>query len=170
MAASDTEIANLALSHLGSGKNISNLDEQSQEARAAKQFLSISRDTTLRDFAWPFATKRVCLSLVEETPNTEWGFSYRYPSDAIKLVRIVSGIRNENHQIRIPYKIESDDDGLIMFTDQRDAEIQYTFRQDDVVRFPVDFAIAMSFRLAAYMVPRISKGDVFKIRKELLQT
>ena len=77
---SAVEICNLALSHLGSS-GIDALDERSEAAAACTTFYAICRDMVLRDAPWPFATKMQALALVEEDPNTEWGFSYRYPSD-----------------------------------------------------------------------------------------
>jgi len=89
---SETEICNMALSHIGVGKEIANLDtERSQEASACRRYYENLRDKVLRDFRWPFATKFVELALIEETPTIEWRFSYRYPTDCVKMIRILSG-------------------------------------------------------------------------------
>ena len=91
MASSTTEIANLALGHLGIGKDIANLDtESSQEAKAMRRYYDICRRTVLQEFTWPFATKFVTLGLVEEDPTDaeEWAFSYRYPADCLFLRRL----------------------------------------------------------------------------------
>lgn len=168
--ASETEIANLALSHLGIGKQIGVLStERSEEANACRQFYETARDATLRDFPWPFATRIIALGLVEEDPNDEWGFSYRYPSNGLKIIRILSGIRNETNDARVPYKITQDDDGLLLLSDQSDAQIEYIVRADDPTLYPSDFKLALSFRLAMYIAPRITSGDDFKIQSKLAQ-
>ena len=78
MASSKTEIANLAISHLGIGKTIANLElEKSQEAIACRRFYDTVRDSSLRDFPWPFAGKIQALALV----SNEWLYAYQYPSD-----------------------------------------------------------------------------------------
>jgi hypothetical protein len=164
MASSETEIANMALSHLGIGKEIQNIEtESSQEAKACRRFFDTARDAVLRDFPWPFATKLVDLGLVEEDPNDEWGFSYRYPSDAIALRRILSGIRNDTLASRVPYKVGQDSQGLLIFTDAEDAQMEYTVREEAVERFSPDFILALSMRLAVYVAPRLTGGDPFKI-------
>jgi len=53
---SKTEISNMALSHLGVGYEIQNIEtEQSQEATACRRYYDIALQTTLTDYPWPFA-------------------------------------------------------------------------------------------------------------------
>jgi len=168
MATSDTEIANLALSNLGTGKDISSLETgTSQEALACRRFYPTAVDATLRDFAWPFATKYTTLGLVEADPNTEWAYSYRYPSDCVLMRRIPSGIRNDNRQTRTPYKIYRDDAGLLVYTDQETASIEYTARVEDESQYPADFVLAVSYRLSMMIAPRLTKGDPFNIQEKM---
>jgi len=174
MAASNTEISNLALSHIGIGKEIANLEaEKTQEAAACRRFYATALDVTLRKFAWPFASKIAALGLIETLTDTntdaEHTYSYRYPSDCVKARRILSGIRNDTRQSRVHYKILSDTAGRIIHTDQINAELEYTFRADDPSLYPNDFAMALSYRLAGYISARLTKGDPFKIRAEVLQ-
>lgn len=161
--ASTTEICNFALSHLGVGKSISNLEtERSEEANVCRLFFETARDATLRDFAWPFATKIDTLALIEEDPNYDYGFSYQVPSDSLKIHRILSGNRNDTRQSRIHYRIAFGSSGSIVLTDAEDAVIEYTSRVTDVSRFTPDFTLALSFRLAAYIASRVTGGDPFK--------
>lgn len=167
---SNTEICNLALSHLGVGKEIANLEtEKSQEASACRRFYEITRDQVLRDFAWPFATKVATLALIEEDPNEEWAFSYRYPVDCLDVRKILSGTRNETQDTRVPYRISNDDSALCIYTDLEDAQIEYTAKVTNVDFFPVDFLQALSLRLAAYIAPRVTAGDPFKMGDRALQ-
>lgn len=168
--ASETEISNLAISHCGSGKEISNLDtDQGEEASVCRRFYELARDQVLRDFAWPFATKFRVLSLVEEDPSDEWDYSYRYPTDCLKLRRILSGQRRDTNDTRSPYKILSDDSGLLIYSDVEDAEVEYTFRQDDPSFYPADFTMALSYKLAFYIAPRITSGDPFNMQQKFSQ-
>jgi len=160
---SETQIANLALSHLGVGKTISNIEtDRGDEALACRTFYDVARDEMLRGFPWPFATRIVDLALVEEDPNDEWAYSYRYPTNCMKLRRVLSGIRNDTRQTRVPYKEGADDDGLLIFTDKEDAQLEYTVREENPERFPVDFTLALSFLLAGYIAPRLTAGDPLK--------
>ena len=169
--ASKTEICNMTLSHLGVGKEIANIEtEQSPEASACRRYYDTVRDAILRDFAWPFAQKRVALGLIETfTVNTaEWTFSYRYPSDCIKLHRIQSGIRNDNRQSRVPYEILKGEASRVIYTDEENALAVYTERVEDPSYYPADFELAFSFRLASYTAPRLAKGDPFNLRQSTM--
>jgi hypothetical protein len=160
--ASSTEICNLALSHLGVGKEIANLDtEQSQEASACRRFYETARDACLRDFSWPFAMRYDELALVEEDPNDEWLFSYRYPTNCMRILKILSGTRNDTRQTRVPYEIAQDDQGRLLFTDQENAEIRYIYKETDPDKYTPDFILALSYRLAYYIAPRLTAGDPF---------
>lgn len=161
--ASETGICNLALAHLGISKAIADLTERSKEANLCNQFYESTRDLVLRDFAWPFATKFVTLALVEEDPTDEWSFSYRYPVDCLKFRRILSGLRNDNRQSRVPIKIGQDDAGQLIYCDIEDAEAEYTIQVEDAGKFPPDFVMALSLRLASYIAPALTGGDPFKL-------
>lgn len=167
--ASSTEICNLALSHIGISKTIASLTERSQEAIACNLFYSKTRDMVLRDFSWPFAMTTVSLGLVEEDPNDEWAFSYRYPSDCLSFKRILSGVRNDTRQSRVPYKVRRDTTGLLIFTDMEDAVAEYVLREENAEVFPIDFANALAFRIAAYIAPGLTRGDPFKMGERALK-
>lgn len=165
---SSTEISNLAISHIGIGKEIQNLaTEQSQEATACRRYYEVARKACLRDFDWPFASKIATLALIAENPNTEWRYSYRYPSDAIRIRRILSGVRNDTRQSRVPYKISNDSLGKILFCDEPTASLEYTSDISDPSFYPEDFIIALSFRLAFYITPRLSGGDPFNAQQKM---
>ena len=170
MASSKTEICNLALSHLGIGKEVANIDsEQSAEASACRRFYETAKDECLRDFNWPFTTTFATLGLVEIDPTDEWAYSYRYPSDCLKLRRILSGLRNDNRQSRVPYKMGQDTEGLLLYTDMQNAKIEYSVREDDTDRYPVDFTVALSYKMAVYIAPRLAAGDPFGLAGKAMQ-
>jgi len=168
--ASKTELANMAISHLGIGKEIANLDtEVSQEAQACRRYFDATIEAVLSDYDWPFASKEVVLNLIVANPTLEWDFSYRYPTDCIRLRRIKSGIRQDTSSSRVPFKIMYDPTGKILYTDKENAEVEYTLRLTDPTVFTAEFSIAFSFRLAAYIAPRLTGGDPFKMKNEMLQ-
>lgn len=168
--ASKVGIVNLALGHLAVGKEIANLEtEKSEEARAGRRFYDVALKVVLRDFPWPFATRITALALVEEEPNTEWGYSYRYPSDCLYFRRILSGLRNDSRQSRAPYRVARDASGLLIFTDQQDAEAEYTILANAPQFYPPDFELALSYYLASLMAPHVTGGDHFKLGERALQ-
>ena len=166
---SDTELCNLALSHIGTAKTISNLEtDKDIEAKVCRLFIEVAREATLRDFAWTFATNIATLNLVESDPTTTWLYSYRYPSDCLMVRRIFSGVENDTRQSRSVYKVLRDASGLLIYSNKEDAILEYTFKEDDPTRYPADFELAFSYRLAALMANRLTKGDPFKMKAEMI--
>lgn len=167
---SHVEIANMALTHLGNTVEIANFTERTPEAKALNRVYETARKKSLRDFKWPFATViGEDLGLVETAPNIEWAFSYRYPSDCFFFRRILSGTRNEPPDAKVPYRIGRDGTGLLLFTDMSDASAEYTINANDPAKYPEDFALALSYLVAFFAAPRITRGDPFKLRQSLYQ-
>jgi len=168
--ASKTEIANMAISHLGIGKEIANVDtEKSQEARACRSFYESAKKITLSDLDWNFASTFATLGLVEEDPTTEYRYSYQYPTDCLRLRRILSGSRQDTQQSRIPYRIVVEGGTRKIYTDQDSAVVEYTTDITDASIFDSEFAMALSYRLAAFICSRLTAGDDFRIKAEMLQ-
>lgn len=157
-----TEICNFALAHLGVSKPIGDIEtDKSASAQACRVFFDISNDETFRDFNWPFATIYLELGLVEETPNTNWDYSYRYPSDCSNFRKILSSIRNDNRQTRVSYEIASDSEGRLIFTDRENAIGKYTSKIVDTNLYSADYTMMLSLLLASYIAPRVTAGDPF---------
>ena len=167
--ASKTEIANMAISHLGIGATITNLDsDTSQEAQACRVFYETAKKATLKGHDWSFAWKEATLNLVEENPVEEWSYSYRYPSDAVSIRRIVSGFQCDTLDTVVPYTISSDSSGKLIYTDREEAKVQYTIDANNVDLYTPRFTLALSFQLAYYIAPRITGGDPFKAKADML--
>lgn len=147
MPTTEVKICNIALGRIGNSQQIQSLTEDSNEAKVCKLFYESVRDSVLEDFTWPFAQKYVSLGLIEEEPNLDWGFKYQYPSDCIHAIRILNGASRVNPPL-VPFQIGNDASGLVLYTDQEDAILQYTMRFTDPVRFSPTFADATSWRMA----------------------
>lgn len=170
MASSKTEISNISLSHLGVGKEIANLEtENSQEAAACRRFYDTALEATIRDFPWTFTNKYAALALVEEDPNDEWAYSYRYPTGCLFVKKILSGVRVDTRQTRVQYEVASDDAGKLIYTDMDDAQINYSALVEDTQFYPSDFVMAFSLRLASLIAPRVTAGDPFKLKNDMLK-
>src|SRR5690606_23622503 len=110
--------------------------DREQEALTCKVFYDTCRKKVLSDFAWPFATKRATLNLIEEDPNDEWCYSYQYPSDCVRAIEIFSGVRNNTRQTRVEYEIADNGDSSLIFTDEPEAILKYTRDVTNTDRFP----------------------------------
>jgi len=169
----DTDICNLALSHIGVADEIASLTEDSPEAQALNRFYTMAIDDTLRAFPYPFARKVVSLALISENgdddhPDTNYLYSYVYPSDCLMARRIQSGIRTDYRSSRVSYDIMARDQGSIILTDMEDAILDYTSTDGrNPARWQADLGLAVSFKLAWYAAPRLTKGDPFKLRQQI---
>jgi hypothetical protein len=166
IVSADTDICNLALANLGTGMTIGSLSEKSQEARVSALFYPTALRATLRDCPWPFASTFTTLNLVEEDPNDEWAYSYRYPTDCVMFRRILSGTRNDSRQSRIPYRLGRNAGGRLIYSDFEEAQGEYTALVEDPAHYPPDFVIAFAYRLSMLTAPQLVRGDL-KLIKEL---
>lgn len=162
--ADKTGICNMALSHLGISYEIANVEtERSKEAQACRRFYISALEEAQRDFPNPSLIVIETLALVEEQPNDEWAYSYRYPADCSKAIRIPSGFRNDSNDTRTPYRIISDSSGMLILTDKENAMLEYAKKSTDPTKWHSDFVMAFSFLLAFYIAPRVTAGDPFKM-------
>lgn len=144
---SEVEICNLGLAGLGISQGITALDEGSEEANQCDLVFVPCRDLVLRDFDWPFARQYKTLGLVEEEPNTEWTYSYRYPSTCLAVRKIVGATRTDTS--RIPFVIGSDASGRLIYTDEPEAVARVTVRITDPEIFDPLFVMALASLIGA---------------------
>lgn len=88
--ASEVDIANLALGHLGDAATVSSIDppEGSPQAEHCQRFYPIARDSLLEMHLWNFAMKRQALPLLtNDWP--EWLYCYGLPSDALNPITVL---------------------------------------------------------------------------------
>lgn len=142
----EIEICNIALARIGVAP-IESMDEASEAARACNQYYDFVRRNVLRKYPWTFATRRVTLAQIDETPP-DYKYAYRYPSDALALRKMYNksycGLPEKNQ-----YKILSDTEGKTIYTDIEAANIEYTTDVDDVSLFDDEFIEALGWKLAA---------------------
>lgn len=102
-----TDIANRALSAVGTRSQIASLAENSAEARSAAKWIDTTRRSILRMAPWNSSRNYNTLSLLSAAPGTPenpsagtalwakgqppppWAYEYAYPSDCIRPVFIV---------------------------------------------------------------------------------
>lgn len=180
------DICNEALSHLSVGEEISSLTERSENARACNRFYKRALRTTLRAFPWPFASSEAeRLTLVQEfgqargiTESFGYIFSYQYPPNAARLLRVYDkywtgrvygyfgsgGLYDHVNRFATgdggyPYRIVDSEQGPLIFTDAQEARGVYTKMDFPESRFPDDFSLALSYKLAYFIGPRLARGE-----------
>lgn len=87
----DTDIANMALSHLSISQAVQSLDppDKSAEAKACAFWYPKMRDWLLKMAPWDFAY--ACLALATDTTTFPgWKYAYQYPGDCLQLVAVTT--------------------------------------------------------------------------------
>lgn len=156
MPATDVSIINMALAHVGWTQFITARSQLLNQTAVLNLFYDQAVEYALEDFAWGFARRYVTLGLVEEDPNDDWTFSYRYPTGTAKVRRIVTslGLLDPNPA---PFSIGQDDTGKLVYTDQEDAVVETTKLITTTAQFPAMFVEAVSWWLAGLSCPGLAK-------------
>lgn len=164
--ASEVDICNLALGHLGDNATVASLDppEGSAQAEHCARFYDIARDTLLEAHSWNFATKRV--QLAELTSESEqWDYSYAKPSDCITAISVMAADAPDDYlavtsAVPVAFVMEASEDGTeIILTDLEDAYLRYVARITDTTKFSAMFVMALSWQLASLLAGPVIKGD-----------
>ncbi len=177
--ASEVEIANLALSHLGDSATVSSLSppEGSAQAERCARFYPLARDVMQEEFVWSFCTRRKLLALVANWSSGKWAYAYAVPSEMLHPIS-VSHPDASSDQVDVlglragsPFQLEGTDTGqVVILTNQPDAELRYTVRVRDTTKFSAQFVEALSWRLASMLAGPILKGEAgIKMTQSCLQ-
>lgn len=158
--ASEVDICNLALAHLGDNATVASIDppEGSAQAEHCARFYAVARDSLLEMHAWKFATRRVVLAKLT-VPTWDWSFAYAEPTGAVKLLGVLSATASSSDETQ-PYESESDASGAaIILTNQESASLRYIARVTDTTKFSPLFVDALTRLLASYLAGPVLKGD-----------
>ena len=155
--ASEVQIARLALQHIGDRFDINSLTENSPEAEQVNLVFSDVRDMVLREHPWKFARKYTSPAQLSGTAPGNWDYMYAYPSDAMRIIRIVNPLGDNQPPIRFEVARNGDDVRVIL-TNESEPTFEYTSRVTDPQQFDPQFVIALSYRLAQYIAIPIT-GD-----------
>ena len=133
MSFSRIQLISNALILLGD-EPISSLGEEGAGAIAGANLYESSYLSILSSHRWNFATKKVKLARLAETPKNEYNFMYQLPTDMIVLITTYP---------TSTYRIIEDR----LYSDSTQVEIDYIFRQTED-KFPAYFIKAFEYYLA----------------------
>jgi hypothetical protein len=174
--ATEVDICNLALAHLGDTATVASLDppEGSAQAEHCARFYPIARDGLLEMYAWGFATKRVQLALLTNS-WTEWDYTYAQPSDTVNIIAVLPPSATDDYSQALvnvpvvsaggsyvpqPFSCEINNEGTpIILTDQEDAVLRYTALVSDTGNFSPLFITTLSWYLASMLAGPLIRGD-----------
>lgn len=152
-------ICNMALRKIGL-EAITTLDSPftNQRQRDCDLYYPQAVDTVLRVAPWSFARKRRRLTLftVPEEYEGIAAYSYMYPVDSIKFLRLTAAHSKKPEHYDI---MRVDTQEKIVFTNIQYAYGVYTCADPNTSWFDVDFVEAVALRLAAYLAGPLRSDD-----------
>lgn len=144
-----TEIANLAIAHVG-GNGIATFgSEETEEGVQVNRWYDFALDETLKAMKPRSAEKRAALTQDATAPAFNFSYRYQLPTDYVDLLEVNDRYAWERNW---PYAIE---DGYVLSNDAT-CEIRYIFRQENEAQYEPDFAIALSHCLASKIARRLT--------------
>lgn len=167
LAYSDTQLANLALNHLGASPLDSLETDPSTSGQACRVTFPFAFPDLVRECDWPWARKRATLALVQEKPNAEWAYAHRLFSDCVAFRRISSGQLIDDESSEIPFEEGRDLTGGLIFSNEKAPVGVYTALPANVSMLPADAAIALSYKWARMLAPRLVREDPFELAERM---
>jgi hypothetical protein len=158
--ASEIDICNLALSHLGDNATVASIDppEGSAQAEHCARFYPMARDALLELHHWKFATRRANLALLN-AESWSWSYAYAAPSLTLKLLAVLPAGASSDADGE-DYEIEGAADGSVLILSNTEAaSVRFIAHVTDTTTFPPLFVLALSWQLASMLAGPILKGD-----------
>lgn len=144
------DIANRALSIVGSGKTIFSLtDDHSLEASRFKLLFPMAFRTVLAAHGWDFATRTISRRLAPDAHQTA---RFSMPADCVRILRVEVGSR--------PAQYHRDDKSLyIAMTSSDLVTVRYVSSDTPLSDASDTFLETLSYRLAANLAPSLGVKD-----------
>lgn len=182
--ASEVDIANLALAHLGDTATVASISPPDGSAQASHcaRFYPIARDALLEMHTWGFATTRIALAYAPTNPSSTWKYAYAAPSEVINYLSILAPRAADDYSVGVQmagvgpysapivgmgvytpqdYAVETDGNGNdIILTNVQDAVLRYTTVVTDTTKFSPLFTLVLSHHLASMLAGPLIKGEV----------
>ena len=173
--ASDVDVCNLALSHLGSEAQVASISppDGSVEAGHCKRFFVLARQEALEMAPYTWTKRRAVLALVDN-PSTVWPYAYALPSDCLVPKRVLQAVqpletalwptgpaRVADDLLRFSERgsAEFEIEGRTLLTGEPEAVLLYTRDIPDPASWSPAFVSGLSYLLAGYLAGPLIKGD-----------
>jgi len=155
--ASEVDICNLALSHIGASATIASLTEQSEEAFHCNLLYADTRDTLLRAHPWGFATRHLALSDVG-TPPGNWSYRYSYPNDCL-FIREILQVTDNGDPIEYEVGLSDAYNSRVILTNQETATLIYTYKATNTLVFDPMFVTALAWKIASEVAMPLTRDE-----------
>lgn len=147
MAASSTQIANLALVHLGQSR-LETISEGTPTANWALELYPHARDYVTEIQLWRYAKRTLTLTETTNDRDSDYAYAYERPSDCLSFKYILPLYGAFDPQNPIRFECEGDK----IYTDEAQARGVYCRQITDTSKFPPSVDAAMGWYLAHLLV------------------
>lgn len=182
--ASEVDISNLALAHLGDTATVTNLapPDGSAQATHCARFYPMARDAALEMHHWAFATTRASLAQLATNPTSSWKYAYAAPSNVVNFIAVLDPQAADDYSVGIqmagtgansitpvgvgiytpqPFDVETNDSGAqVLLSNVQNAVLRYTRLVSDTTLFTPLFVQTVAHLLASMLAGPLLKGDV----------
>lgn len=154
MTYSTVDIANMALGHIGKS-SVLNLSETSAEAREVNFWFSKVVNVAKLRSPWTFDRTLFTLASLDNDYEERWSYKFDLPSSLVKIVRVIPRVdpHGTSNMKPVPYQRM----GGALYTNEREAKVDGVNANVNPSNWPDDFALAVSFLLAARIAPRLTR-------------
>lgn len=179
--ASEVEICNLALAHLGDNATVATINppDGSAQAEHCARFYPMARDALLEMHTWDFTMSRVALALLSANA-AGWAYTYAAPANVLSMIAILDPAAPDDYSATVqsstwydppilsvgqytPQAFQVEIDNItgadIILTDQVNATARYSKRVTDTTKFSPSFVRALTWMLASELAGPVIKGE-----------
>jgi hypothetical protein len=151
----DTELCNLALSHIGA-RNISIIGEATKEGRECAKLYDPARRHVLRGFSWGFAEQRTALALLSGVTPVGYTYAYEYPVKCLKARKIWKD-ESDLEPIDFIINVGPTGNSKVIYTNEASAVLIFTYDVTNTSIFDPEFDTLFSWKLASDLAIPITK-------------
>ena len=185
---SAVEIYNLALSNVRGG-SINAFTDSSLQAQVGKLKYAFLRDRLLAEASWGFNHNVDVLSVLS-TDIFNWAYAYAYPSDCLKINRLVNSYEElanvdadvvsrlidsqllpiRDSRIQVPYEIFNFSNVRTIGANETELRIDYLAKIEEPNLYSTDFILALSHLIASEIaIPIVGAELGRQLRSDELQ-
>lgn len=179
--ASEVDLCNLALAHLGDNATVATINppDGSAQAEHCARFYPMARDALLEMHTWDFTMSRVPLALLSVNA-AGWAYTYATPANALSLIAVLDPLAPDDYSATVQsstwydppilsvgqytpqnFQVEIDNTtgADVILTNQVNATVRYSKRVTDTTKFSPTFVRALTWLLASELAGPVMKGE-----------
>ena len=162
-----TKLFNLTLNMLLLKKEVANSEEDSADARTLRTTWDAALFSTLAKMDLNRTKETKDLELLVNEPNDLWLYAYKYPSNCLRIRRLVSTERKDDESTKIEYETGLYNGQSVIFTDEYQAVIEYIPNDFALSNLNVHGGLAVAAKHAYLAAPLLIGKESIKIRQQL---